>query len=414
MVYVILFALSLVLIGSCVSKKDYLVKVEEGQKLSNELTALKVEHDQLKGEKEALDRRVMTLELEREDLEEARVQLQLKNLSLENEVAALVSDNAKLEEILRAKSDTLSKHIVDLRGHIASLKDENDFLNGENEHLKQKVDTLAEHVNALQSQVTALEAKNVTLQSDSEAQIGHLQSHILALEERNRVLKSEAETQAGRFQKQIHALKEENKLLQSESEAQIYTLQNQILELEEENEALQYQAEAREREREEELLEMKGAYEGLLENMKSEIAKGKITITQLRGKLKVNMVDEILFDSGKTTIKAQGVEVLKRVGNILLTVKDRAINIEGHTDNIPIGAELSKKYTTNWELSAARATTVARYLQEKIGIDPSLLSATGHGEYQPIASNETQEERARNRRIEIVLVPKEIVSVSRK
>ena len=167
-------------------------------------------------------------------------------------------------------------------------------------------------------------------------------------------------------------------------------------------------------EREEEILEMKTTYDDLLEDMKSEIEKGKITITQLEGKLKVNMVDEVLFDSGKTTIKPQGIEVLERVGNILLNVKDQTISIEGHTDYVPIGSELARKYPTNWELSAARATAVARYLQEKSGVDPSIISATGYGEYQPIASNETEEGRARNRRIEIVLVPKEITPSSRK
>ncbi len=119
-------------------------------------------------------------------------------------------------------------------------------------------------------------------------------------------------------------------------------------------------------------------------------------------------MDEILFDSGKTTIKPQGIQVLKRVGKVLLNVKDQDIRIEGHTDNVPIGPELAKWYPTNWELSAARATAVARYLQEQIGVDPRLLSATGHGQYQPIASNETAQGQARNRRIEIVLVPKEI------
>jgi len=125
-------------------------------------------------------------------------------------------------------------------------------------------------------------------------------------------------------------------------------------------------------------------------------------------------LDEILFDSGKTTIKPQGLEVLERVGSILLDVKDKAISIEGHTDDVPIGAELSKQYPTNWELSAVRATTVARYLQEKIGINPGQLSAIGYGEYQSVASNESEEGRAKNRRIEIVLVPMEIVPISRK
>ena len=362
--YVISLTLCLVLTGSCVSKKDYLVKVEEGEKLSKELTALKTEHNRVKGEREVLAKQLMALESERNNLKEAKAQLELENLSLKNEVAFLVSDNLKLEEILRTKSDTLSKHIVDLRDHIASLKNENSLLKAENKDLKQNIETLKRDVDNLQGQVAALEAKNKTLQSEYEVQISHLQNKIEALEEKNKALQSDAD--------------------------------------------------ALERQKEEEMLEMKGAYEELLKGMKSEIDKGKITITQLRGKLKVNMLDEILFDSGKTTIKPQGVEVLKRVGNILLTVKDRAINIEGYTDNVPIGAELSKKYPTNWELSAARATNVARYLQEKIGIDPSLLSATGYGEYQPVASNETEEGRAKNRRIEIVLVPREIVPVSRK
>jgi len=304
MVGVILLTLGLVALGSCVSKKGYLVKVEEGEKLSGQLTALRSEYDTLEGQKAALDKQVATLK----------------------------EDNLKLEEILQARSDTLSKNIVDLRAHVADLKKENGLLKGENENLNQNVKNL-------QDQIAALEEKNVALQSE---------------------------------------------------------------------------AEALERQRKAEVEEMRGTYQNLLENMKGEIAKGEITITQLRGKLKVNMLDEVLFDSGKTTVKPQGVEVLERVGSILLNVKDRAISIEGHTDNVPIGAELSKMYPTNWELSAVRATTVARYLQEKIGLDPGLLSAIGYGEYQPVASNESEEGQAKNRRIEIVLVPMEIVPVSRK
>jgi len=184
--------------------------------------------------------------------------------------------------------------------------------------------------------------------------------------------------------------------------------------LKEEIKSLQAKAEALERQRDADIRQMKGTYENLLEDMKSEIDKGQITITQLKGKLKVNMLDEILFDSGKTVIKPQGIEVLKRVGKILLEVKERAINIEGHTDNVPIGVELKKRYPTNWELSAARATNVARYLQEKIGLAPSLLSATGYGEFQPIADNDTDEGQAKNRRIEILLVPIEATPFSRK
>jgi chemotaxis protein MotB len=147
-------------------------------------------------------------------------------------------------------------------------------------------------------------------------------------------------------------------------------------------------------------------YEGLLKEMKEEIEHGQIAITELKGKLTVDVVDKILFDSGQAEIKPEGLAVLKRVVDILITVMDKTIRVEGHTDNVPIAGALAKRYPTNWELSAARALTVTRYL-EKEGLDPTLLSAAAFGEYQPVADNETAEGRAKNRRIAIILLPKE-------
>jgi len=147
-------------------------------------------------------------------------------------------------------------------------------------------------------------------------------------------------------------------------------------------------------------------YEDLLSEMKSEIAQGQIAITELKGKLTVDVVDKILFHSGQTEIRPEGLDVLKRVVEILMTVTDKVIRVEGHTDSIPTAGALAKRYPTNWELSAARALNVTRYL-EKEGIDPALLSAVAFGEYQPIAENDTPEGRAKNRRIAIILLPKE-------
>jgi chemotaxis protein MotB len=90
---------------------------------------------------------------------------------------------------------------------------------------------------------------------------------------------------------------------------------------------------------------------------------------------------------------------------ILKDVKDKRIQVEGHTDNVRIVSSLKKKFPTNWELSTARATEVVRYLQEAGGIAPKLLSATGYSEYQPVAPNDTDEGKHKNRRIEIVLLP---------
>jgi chemotaxis protein MotB len=156
-----------------------------------------------------------------------------------------------------------------------------------------------------------------------------------------------------------------------------------------------------------EIEKTKKSYEDLTAGLKSEIANGQIQITQLKGKLTVNLVDKILFDSGKAEIKDDGRKVLDKVGDVLKSVTGKAINIEGHTDNKPIAGDLRSKYDTNWELSTARATAVARYLQDKAKVDPTSLVASGFGEYHPIASNDTPEGRAQNRRIEIVLVPKE-------
>ncbi|MEN6319039.1 MAG: OmpA family protein [Syntrophaceae bacterium] len=147
-------------------------------------------------------------------------------------------------------------------------------------------------------------------------------------------------------------------------------------------------------------------YKQLMQEMKGEIAKGQITISELQGKLTMDVVDKILFASGQSEVKKEGLAILQRVVEILKNVKDKSIRIEGHTDNIKIKGRLAKQYPSNWELSAARAINVTKYLQQQ-GLDPTLLSATAFGEYKPIANNDTPEGRAKNRRIAIILLPKE-------
>ena len=158
--------------------------------------------------------------------------------------------------------------------------------------------------------------------------------------------------------------------------------------------------------REEKVREVSSTYDQLVAKMKGEIDKGQVTISELKGKLTVNMVEAILFDSGKAEVKREGLVVLGKVIEILKTVNDKSIRIEGHTDNKPIVDPLTQRYPTNWELSAARAINVARYLQKQ-GIEPAKLSAAAFGEFKSVADNATLEGRAKNRRIEIVLVPKE-------
>jgi len=177
--------------------------------------------------------------------------------------------------------------------------------------------------------------------------------------------------------------------------------------LEEENRDLARQVEQERLARQQRIEELKGTYDELVDKMEAEIERGEITISELQGKLTVNMVEEILFDSGRADIKPAGLEVLGRVGDILKEVADKEIRVEGHTDNVPISSRLRETFPSNWELSTARAVNVLHYLQETVGIPGERLSACGYGEFRPVADNSMPEGRAQNRRIQIVLVPLE-------
>jgi chemotaxis protein MotB len=191
----------------------------------------------------------------------------------------------------------------------------------------------------------------------------------------------------------------------TETGAALAELRQTVDRLEEENRDLRLQVEQERLAREARVAEMKHTYDDLVGLMDAEIKRGEVTISELQGQLTVNLVERILFDSGKADIKPGGLEVLRRVGGILKGVADKQIQVEGHTDNVPISPRLQETVPSNWELSTARATTVLRYLQDNAGIDGSRLSAVGFGQYRPRADNATPEGRAQNRRIQIVLVP---------
>ncbi len=157
--------------------------------------------------------------------------------------------------------------------------------------------------------------------------------------------------------------------------------------------------------KEKELEALHSTQDELVEGLKQEIADRQVQVERIRDQIRVDMVDEILFDSGEATLKPAGIEVIKKVGGVLKKTSNRRIEVQGHTDNVPIKGALAKRFPTNWELSAARATNVARFLQDEAGLDPTQLSATAYSEYMPKGSNDTEEGRRQNRRIEILLGP---------
>ena len=220
------------------------------------------------------------------------------------------------------------------------------------------------------------------LQSEKNQEIASLQSSRSALEQ-----------QVGNLESQRASLEKQKDGLTKEKDS----LTQQVAELEAQRARLQ----ASEKQVEE-------RYDKLRADLSEEVKKGQLQIRELKGMLTVDVAEQLFFDSGRATLKDTGKQVLQKVADSLKSYEDKAIRIVGHTDNVPISGGLQKVFPSNWELSAARATTVVRFLQDN-GIPPERLVATGRAEYAPVAPNDSAEGRQKNRRIEITLIDKGLV-----
>ncbi|OIP34039.1 MAG: chemotaxis protein MotB [Deltaproteobacteria bacterium CG2_30_66_27] len=271
-----------------------------------------------------------------------------------------------------------------MRSTYRTKVDEADRLTKRLSVLQKKHDDLAAGNAALKADLAGMTLQNEKLTTDLAYVTGQRDKAAADKEELDRILESKSDT-----------------LSQT-----IFELRRKVVDLDAENTGLKAENASLVKAKEEQVRKVSSTYENLLEKMKTEISQGQVTISELKGKLTVNMVDAILFDSGKAEVKKGGLEILGKVISILKGVNDKSIRIEGHTDNVQISRALARRYPTNWELSAARAINVARRLQDE-GIDPGLLSAVAYGEWKPVATNDTAEGKLKNRRIEIILVPKE-------
>ena len=149
-------------------------------------------------------------------------------------------------------------------------------------------------------------------------------------------------------------------------------------------------------------------YDKVVADLSQELKKGELQVRRFKDMLTVEVAEQLFFDSGRAALKDSGKAVLKKVADALKSYEDKAIRVVGHTDNVPIAKSLQKRFPSNWELSSARATTVVRFLQES-GIEPERLVATGRAEYAPVAPNDSEDGRQKNRRIEITLVERGVL-----
>ena len=143
-------------------------------------------------------------------------------------------------------------------------------------------------------------------------------------------------------------------------------------------------------------------YRDLAERLANMFKSDELSVKVRDGKMMIEMQESVLFDSGRAQIKKDGRKVLEQLGTVLQDVEKREFLVAGHTDDVPID---SQRFSSNWELSTARAVNVVTLLQDN-GVSPKNLAAAGYSKHDPVASNESREGRAQNRRIEVILMPR--------
>ena len=283
----------------------------------------------------------------------------------------------------------------DLESKYGVLKDENKQLAEENESLLNAKNTAENELSQLRDAYNEAIADRDKIQGDynaTKANLDNLKASYEALE------KNSSSAIAENVQK--------NKELLAQLEAKENALEAENARLE----ALKTELEARSN-RVAELESMIAAKDAAMTELKNAISRALIdfegkglTVEQRDGKVYVSMENKLLFQSGSWAVGVEGKKAVKQLGSVLADNPDINVLIEGHTDNVPYSGNAT--LSGNWDLSTKRATAIVEILRENANINPESLTAAGRGEYAPIATNETAEGKAKNRRIEVILTPK--------
>jgi chemotaxis protein MotB len=260
-------------------------------------------------------------------------------------------------------------------------------------------------------QLQALAQANGILEQESEA----LRSELAAERERSRAVESEYREQLAAATAEVEAARAETAEARTEStevRAESDALRTENTELHariagerDRATALARELEAERVRRQEALAEQRRAHAQLVAALRDEIAGKDVALREATQGLTLSISDRVLFPSGQATLTHEGQKLVDKLARALADVRERRILIEGHTDNVPIGPDLRSRFPSNWELSTARAGEVVRQLTTRGGIPAERLLAAGRADTEPAASNETEEGRQQNRRIEIILLP---------
>ena len=312
-----------------------------------------------------------------EQLQQTAETLRTSETQLQSQLQTALDSSAQLQQQLDASATTQ-----------VNLRDQLSVANQQSTELKQQLTESQTTQNNLQNQLSAAEQQQNELQqqlASSRATGNSYQEQLKAVRELERKLSA-----------QVALLAEKNKELEQNSSE----LSDQLTNVKAESERYKAFYDANQ----ERVERVTQAEQTLTNNFNAMDLNSVLNIEREPNQLTIQLSNQILFDSGSATLKPEGLDVLRRVGAALKDkLGDMTLQVGGHTDNVPISGG---RFANNWDLSAARAVNVVDFLERDVGIDPSLLSSVGYGENRPIAPNDTPEQRALNRRIELVLLPR--------
>jgi chemotaxis protein MotB len=354
------------------------------------LASMEAEISRLRDEKAAMSQQIKETEEQLGSLEQAEGRVE----NLEKVLTA--KDQALLE--LKDKVLSLEEELQQETQEVQELIAQGETKDRLAEALREKLAEALSHAEELKEKIEKTEAERTTQVMTLTSELDKAKSGMASLEEKIRNVQAQREAEVTKLQEELERARSEMASLKEKMggcEGLASSLETRLSNLKDQREALKTQ-----------LDELKSTHTAMVRDLQSEIQNREVTISALKEKLSISFVDRILFGFGEARITPQGEEVLAKVGTILKNVGAKRIRVIGHTDNKPIHRDYHYKFPSNWELSAARAAAVVRYFQHEIGLDPENLEAVGHSFYDPVASNETAEGRAQNRRVNIIIAPK--------
>lgn len=344
----------------------------------------------LKSEKDALDDEVQNLQQALRDSRSLNKQLSDQNNTLKSDLTSSHEEKSNLQKNMQQELERITAANAELQQELESTTTASAELKQE---LKRMITASTELQQQLQKQVSeqgSLNRQIATATGTSDQLAARLEQE----QERRRQLQQQIDEVSNDIGLKEKALSDANK--------NFAELNRQLEQTQQEQNKLKATVEELNRRRADDAEH----FAKLKDALENELNESRVVISQLKNRMTViTLTNEVLFNSGSAEIKPAGKKVLSLIAESLNAYPERAISIEGHTDNIPIGK--NSIYESNWDLSGARALAALNFFQQKNQVSPNRLQLVGYGENHPVSSNETVEGRALNRRIEIKMLPQE-------